>query len=81
MKIKLGQIAKNVINGFEGLVIAELNELNGTRQLQLEPTKLDNGKVIASQWFYDYLLEVTDPAPKFEIQKPKNIGFNIKDSA
>lgn len=50
-EIKLGDVAKDAITGFEGVVIADCNWLHGCRRLTIQPRELRDGKPVESQSF------------------------------
>lgn len=50
--IKLGQRVKDSITGFDGIVVARAEYLNGCVLLQVEPTKLNkDGSAMKAVWF------------------------------
>lgn len=52
--IRLGDIARDTITGFEGVVVARTEWLNGCWRLTLQPKKLqENGKPIDTETFDD----------------------------
>lgn len=54
MEINLGDVAKDKISGFAGIVTGVTSWLNGCRRFMLTPQKLDkDGKPRASEWFDD----------------------------
>ena len=56
--VKLGDKAKDIITGFEGLVVARTDWLHGCARIGLEPTALDkDGKVQEVHWFDDARIE------------------------
>ena len=50
-RIELGDVAKDTVSGFEGVVIAETKWLHGCRRLTLKPQKLKDGKAIDADTF------------------------------
>lgn len=59
--IKLGDVAKDTITGFEGVVVSRTEWMNGCVRLQLQPQRLKDGKPIESNLFDIEQLElVTD---------------------
>jgi hypothetical protein len=44
--IKLGDVARDTITGFEGVVIGDTKWLHGCRRLTLQPRELKDGKPI-----------------------------------
>lgn len=52
MTIELGDVAKDTITGFQGVVICDYKFLNGCRRLALQPTACDkDGKPIQDASF------------------------------
>lgn len=49
--IQLGDVAKDTVSGFEGVVIGVTQWLHGCRRLSLQPRKLRDGKTIDYQSF------------------------------
>lgn len=58
--LKLGCVAKDTITGFEGVVIAITNWMNGCVRVTIQPKTLDNGKPIESHTFDVEQLEVVE---------------------
>lgn len=50
-EIKLGDVARDTITGFEGVVVARTEWLNGCRRLTIQPQALHDGKPIDSTTF------------------------------
>lgn len=50
-KIELGDVVRDTITPFKGVVIAETNWLHGCRRLVVQPQALHEGKPIESQSF------------------------------
>jgi len=60
-KIKLGDLARDMITGFKGVVIARTEWLNGCARLSLQPRELDKEKrVIMSETFDETQLELVE---------------------
>ena len=60
-KIELGDLVKDRISGFSGIVTARSEYLNGCISVLVSPTNLDNdGKKIKGIWFDDVQLEVEE---------------------
>jgi len=56
--IALGQMARDVITGFSGLVMAKAQYLTGCNQVLLTPRKLDkDGKRRDGEWFDEQRVE------------------------
>lgn len=62
--ILLGDVARDVISGFEGLVIAKTEWLHGCDRLTLAPQKLHDGKVMDNATFDRPQLELVTPGPR-----------------
>ena len=59
--IELGVVAKDVVTGFEGVVMGRAQYLTGCDQYMVKPQGLDkDGKVRDSVWFDENRLEVTN---------------------
>ena len=57
--IELGDLVKDRISGFSGIVTARSEYLNGCISMLVQPDKLDDdGKKIKGLWFDDVQLEV-----------------------
>ena len=56
--IKLGDIVRDTVSGFEGVVIAEHQWLHGCKRLSVQPQKLHDGKPIEAQCFDEPQLEL-----------------------
>lgn len=60
-KLQLGDLAKDTITGFEGIVIAVTHWLNGCDRLVLQPRSLDkDGRVVSSESFDETQLELVE---------------------
>ena len=51
MKIELGQKVKDEITGFEGVVVATAQYLNGCISCQVQPQSLKDGSTTKAEWF------------------------------
>lgn len=61
MKLQLGDLAKDRITGFEGIVIAITHWLNGCARIALQPRQLDkDGRVLMSESFDEEQLELVE---------------------
>jgi hypothetical protein len=49
--IKLGDKVRDVVTGFEGIAIAKTEWLFGCIRFTVQPTKLDNGKILDTATF------------------------------
>lgn len=50
-EINLGDIAKDTITGFEGVVIGDTKWLHGCRRLTIQPRELKDGKPVEAMSF------------------------------
>lgn len=62
--IKLGQTAHDKISGFEGIVTARTEWLNGCVRIHIEPTKLKDGQLQKAYWFDEPQLEIQKKSKK-----------------
>ena len=60
--IKLGDVARDTITGFTGVVIADTRWLHGCRRLTLQPRELKDGKPIESVTFDEPQLAMIEEA-------------------
>jgi hypothetical protein len=51
MAVELGDVAKDTITGFTGVVIAKTKWLHGCERVTLQPEKLQDGKPVDQQTF------------------------------
>jgi hypothetical protein len=49
--IELGDVAKDSVSGFQGIVVAETNWLHGCRRIVIQPQSLHDGKPIPGESF------------------------------
>lgn len=73
MEIKLGDKARDMITGFEGIITAHIKYITGCDQFGLKPAKLNKeGLPIATQWFDIMRLEkITERVSE---EKPQGAG-------
>jgi hypothetical protein len=57
-KIELGDIARDTITGFRGVVVCEMKWLHGCKRFALQPQELKDGKPIETQSFDEPQLEL-----------------------
>jgi len=57
MSIELGDVARDMITGFEGVVVADTKWLHGCRRLTLQPQHLKDGTPIGPESFDEPQLE------------------------
>lgn len=76
-EIKLGNEARDIITGFQGIVTAELIRLNGSQELELQKQDGGGGKYPASQWIpKDYVEFVSEGIHVEPIEK--EMGFQAR---
>lgn len=78
MKIKLGDIAKDSVTGFQGVVIGRSTYLYNVDRLVIQPRELKEGKRASSQSFDEpglIYVSVSD----VDIQKPATDDFSVGD--
>ncbi len=61
-EIQLGDVARDSISGFEGVVIGTSDWLYGCRRMILQPKALYEGKPVESQSFDEPQLVLVQPA-------------------
>ena len=72
MEIKLGDVAKDTISGFEGVVVARTEWLNGCVRVSVQPKKLqESGKPVEYETFDVTQLAMVEAGPRHE---PKTTG-------
>lgn len=76
--MKIGDIAKDLITGFEGLVQATSESIVNCPQVLIKPMALDNGKPIDGVWFDAPQCEVIGVSTVPVIQAGK-AGFKLGD--
>lgn len=69
-QIKLGQVVKDRITGYKGVVISETRWLNGCLRYMVQSQKLVDDKPTEAQCFDVEQLEVLTKEPAFEPNKP-----------
>lgn len=72
--LKLGDIAKDKISGFTGVVVARIDYLTGCTQYRLQPQSLHEGKPVDGFWFDDIVLQPCHDAAPVELVKPEFAG-------
>lgn len=50
-EIKLGDRAKDIVTGFEGIVVARIHWLMGCDRIVLQPEKLKDGNIVETKTF------------------------------
>jgi hypothetical protein len=63
MKFKLGQVVKDVVTGFEGVVTGRTEWLNGCVRYGVQSRKLKEGVPTEAQWFDEQQLSATAKQP------------------
>lgn len=62
--VALGDIAKDTISGFQGVVVATTDWLNGCKRITIQPMELKDGKPIDSFTFDVEQIQVVEAGPK-----------------
>ena len=70
MKIELGDIARDRLTGFEGVVVASTEWLYGCRRLTIQPQTLKDGKPLDTATFDEPQVELV--GEKFERYADEN---------
>ena len=71
-KFYLGDVVRDRITGFEGVVVANTFWLNGCVRCTVQPQQLKDGKTIESECFDEQQLDLAKPV--VEPEKPKRGG-------
>ena len=66
--IKLGDIAKDSITGFAGVVVTRIEWLNGCNRINIQPRELKDGKPVEPHCFDWQQVEKVDETP---VEVPK----------
>ena len=74
--ITLGCVARDKITGFEGVVVAITEWLNGCQRITIQPQKLDNGKRVENDTFDAEQVELVTPIEP-QPEKTKSGGPSI----
>lgn len=61
MKILMGQKAKDVITGFQGIVTGKAQYITGCEQALLVPPVKPDGEFVSGNWFDEDRLDLVDP--------------------
>jgi len=69
MKIELGSYAKDVITGFEGIIMSYTFHLTGCDMVALKPRDLDKDGKVKDAFWCDYTRVEVISGPPPEIQK------------
>jgi len=64
-KIELGDVARDTITGFTGVVICKSKWLHGCERFTLQPKELKDGKPIESSTFDEPQLELVPAETRF----------------
>jgi hypothetical protein len=70
-RIELGDIARDTISGFEGVVVAETNWLHSCRRLTLQPKKLHDGNPVDNRTFDE---------PQCELVKARKAPLGLRNT-
>ena len=72
--LKLGDIAKDKISGFTGVVVARIDYITGCVQFRLQPQSLHEGKPVDAFWFDEMCLQLCPEAAQVELAIPELAG-------
>jgi len=81
-KIHVGDIARDSVTGFKGMVIARTEWLNGCARVTIQPQKLKDGKTIDAETFDEQQVEVVRSkyhSPNRETGGPRPTPIRQKD--
>jgi hypothetical protein len=59
-RIELGDVAKDTITGFTGVVVADTKWLHGCRRLSLQPREMKDGRPMEGATFDEPQLELVE---------------------
>ena len=76
-QIKLGQLAKDVVTGFTGVLTGHANYLTGCDQYSIQPLVDDKGKLEDARWFDDGRIEIIEEKVKSEDVKSDKNGCDM----
>lgn len=76
-EIQLGDEAKDLVTGFTGIVVAEINHLYGGKEMKLQRQTEDSQKYPPSEWINEGYLEKVGEGVKVEPVK-REFGFRVK---
>lgn len=57
-EVMLGDVAKDQISGFDGVVVAITEWLNGCRRITIQPQRMHEGKLLETETFDEQQVEV-----------------------
>lgn len=66
-RFQRGDYVRDIITGFSGVVIARADSITGCDRYQVQPTVLDDGKMLDALWLDDQCLEYD----------PKHLGNKV----
>ena len=69
--VELGDIAKDSVSGFTGIVIAKTNFLFGCTRIGLKSRELHDGKTIDAEWFDEPQIEVVEKQAVASESRPR----------
>lgn len=70
-KVELGQMVKDTITGYEGIVIARLEQLHSCTRIQVQHLGLSEGVPMQAQYFDEPRLEITNGEQKVGFKSPE----------
>ena len=71
--IKLGQTVRDVVTGFEGIVVCRADYLHGCTRIDVQPVIYKDGKVPDSVSFDEPQLKITKKTLVMRAKKPKQL--------
>lgn len=74
--VKLGSTVKDMISGFEGIVIARSEWLYGCNRLIVESKRLKDGKPTEGQWFDEQRIETIEEGT-LSCDKPRECAVKL----
>jgi hypothetical protein len=74
-KVELGDTARCMITGFEGVVVGLVNYITGCTQCLLAPPVNDKGEPREAHWFDIQRVQRRDP-PRIVLQNAATPGFD-----
>jgi len=78
-KLELGKEAKDLITGFEGILVARAEHLFGCNTYGIAPKVLKDGKRIDTEWFDEGRIEITGEGIEAEAVKADRPGSEYRD--
>lgn len=83
MSIELGDLAKDIITRFEGVVVGHAENINNCDRMGLQPRELKDGSPVEPKWFDITQLELVEKAvipTQPLVQHPFKIMDTVRDT-